>query len=205
MNCERCGQTHGPCKGHNKAGGPCGAKPRRGATVCHKHGGAAPQVKAKAELRVAEAKAAEAVETLGLPVAISPTDALLEEVHRTAGHVRWVEGQVRELAPDALTWGITQRKDIGSGEFPGIDVTEAAALNVWIDLYHRERKHLIDVCKAAIAAGIEERRVRLAEMQGELAGQALRAILAGLDLTREQRERVPTLVRRHLAVVPDVA
>ncbi len=42
------------CRGHNRAGDPCRMAPIRGATVCRVHGGSAPQVKRKAEERLAE-------------------------------------------------------------------------------------------------------------------------------------------------------
>ena len=40
------------CIGHKKDGTPCGLHSIKGATVCHKHGGGAPQVKAKAQQRL---------------------------------------------------------------------------------------------------------------------------------------------------------
>jgi hypothetical protein len=56
----------------------------------------------------------------------------------------------------------------------------------------------VKVCSEAIRAGIEERRIRLAEQEGALVAQAIRAILADLNLTAEQQERVPEIVPRHL-------
>ena len=42
------------CHGHNRNGDPCRRPPIQGATVCRAHGGAAPQVKAKAQRRLME-------------------------------------------------------------------------------------------------------------------------------------------------------
>lgn len=50
--CERCGLSHPRCKGHNKAGKPCGHMAIRGGVVCRLHGGSAPQVQAKAMERL---------------------------------------------------------------------------------------------------------------------------------------------------------
>jgi hypothetical protein len=147
------------------------------------------------------ALAEQAVKTYGLALDVSPTDALLDEVKWTAGHVAWLREQVQELERAALTWGRTKREDHGATEFPGINEIEQAAPNVWLDLYQRERKHLLDVCKAAIAAGIEERRVRLAESQGALLASVIRAILDDLALTPEQAARVPEVVPRHLRAI----
>lgn len=43
------------CKAHKKDGTPCGRWPVKGATVCPKHGGSAPQVRRKAQERLLEA------------------------------------------------------------------------------------------------------------------------------------------------------
>lgn len=199
------GHRPGTCGGHKKlarGGGPCdlaaGARTDHlGHGRCSYHGGNAPSGKLHAQREAASA----AVATYGLPRTIDPTDALLEEIHRTAGHVDYIAAQIRDLDPDGLVWGLTESADVQASEFPGTNTKHAAAINVWLELYHRERRHLVDVCKAAIVAGIEERRVNLAERQGELAGQALRAILTGLALTDAQRALVPTLVRTHLAIL----
>jgi hypothetical protein len=103
--CIKCGDVHPKGTCHNKAGKPCGFNLAEGAVVCHKHGGSAPQVKAKAEKRRQETRAREAVATYGLPVEIDPGTALLEEVSRSAGHVRWLRDVVQELDADALVWG----------------------------------------------------------------------------------------------------
>ena len=42
------------CKAHKKTGVQCGNDAIKGGTVCHKHGGSAPQVKKAAALRLAE-------------------------------------------------------------------------------------------------------------------------------------------------------
>lgn len=172
-----------------------------GQDVCGSHGGRAPQVKAAAERRLRQAEAERAVKTYGLPVDISPAEALLDEVKWAAGHVRWLRDRIQEIEQDALSWGKTSEVVKDSGEFPGVDVTHSAAPPVLLELYSRERKHLLDVCKAAIAAGIEERRVRLAESQGALLADVIRRILGELDLTPEQSAKVSEVVPRHLRAV----
>jgi hypothetical protein len=190
----------------------CGAKARSTGTACTRpvareggrcryHGGAAPQVRSAAERCDAEQQLAQAVKTYGLPVDVSPTDALLDEVRWTAGHVAWLRARVQELEQDAISWGKQSELDKQAGEFPGVDITHAAAPPVLVDLYLRERKHLLDVCKAAIQAGIEERRVRLAESQGALLADVIRRILGDLNLSAEQSAMVSEVVPRHLRAV----
>lgn len=142
------------------------------------HGGAIPQVKAAAAVRRAQAAAAQAVTTYGLPRTIAPAAALLEEIARTAGHVDWLGAQV------------------GALDDPTTDDSRP-----WVDLYRVERRHLREVCRDAIAAGVAERQVTLAEHQGHLMASVIGAVLAELQLTPDQRALVGTVVPRHLRAV----
>src|SRR5690606_7360026 len=144
-------------------------------TVCPNDGGKSPQAQRAAKQRLAEEKARQAAVTLGLRCAVSPADTLLEEVHRTAGHVAWLAARVQELGAsephgdrDPLVWGTTKVVDKGSGESPGVDTTEEAKPSIWYTLYAQERDRLVKVASEALKAGVEERRVRLAESQGQL-------------------------------------
>jgi hypothetical protein len=138
------------------------------------------------------------VATYGLPREVDPADALLEEVHRTAGHVAWLQVKVGDLDEQDLVWGTVQEVDRSSGEFGGTDTTQAAKPNVWLELYRAERRHLAEVCKTALAAGVAERQVRLAEQQGALIATVIGRILDDLDLSAEQRGMVAEVVPRHL-------
>jgi hypothetical protein len=193
------------CWGRNKrTHAQCGAPAMLGQNVCRHHGGSAPQSIKAAKERIAEEKARALVATYGRKVETTATQALLDEVQWTAGHVAWLRERVQEIETAAavagtdsehpLVWGITREKSGGEDE----GVTSEASPNVWLKLYQMERTHLVRVCSEAIKAGIEERRVRLAEEQGALVAQAIRAILGDLDLTVDQQRRVPEIVPRHL-------
>lgn len=169
----------------------CGANKRQGEGTCARpagwgtdhpgigkcklHGGGTQSHKAAAKTEMAR----QAVVTYGLPREISPDVALLEEVWRTAGHVQWL-GELVQLADSSQ---LTQRSEQGT-----------VTASVWVDLYQRERAHLVAVSKAALAAGIAERQVRVAEQQGALLAGAVNRILDGLNLTGEQRALVPQVV-----------
>ena len=181
------------CTSPKKDRTPCHS-PRmvRGTGRCRMHLGR------KAKDVIAEDQARKAVVTFGLPRDISPTDALLEEVRYTAGHVAWLREQVQALEAADLVWGLTEEAHKGATEFPGTDRTEAAKPNVWLELYYRERKHLVDVTKAAIAAGIEERRVRLEEAKGQLVADIIRRITGRLGLSAEQSAILPKIASEEL-------
>ncbi len=156
-----CGHSAGWSTEHNGRG------------RCSLHGGNTPTHLAHCR-RVA---LQEAVETFGLPREIEPTDALLEEVHRTAGIVRWLQLEVQ--AQDAAELAVKQ------GEL--------------LRLYRVERRHHVRVCQVAIAAGIAERQVRVAEQHAAMFAAALRGMFE--DLGVADHPKLGKIVRRHLTLL----
>ncbi|MEU3452156.1 hypothetical protein ABZ671_00735 [Micromonospora sp. NPDC006766] len=64
-----------------------------------------------------------------------------------------------------------------------------------------ERDRAANFAAKAVAAGIAERQVRLAERQGAMLAEVIRRILGDLNLTPEQSARVSEVVPRHLRAV----
>lgn len=192
---QRCGAKA------RSTGKPCTQPPVPGTTRCRFHGGAAPQVKAAAQRRAQMAAAQDAVAKLNLRREVDPHVALLDEVYRAAGVVAHLDEKVQSLPEQDLVWGVTELVEKTAGEFPGTDTTYAAELNVWVKWWREERTHLAKVAKMALDAGVEERRVKLAESQGALLADVIRRILADLDLSPEQQAKVSSVVTRHLRAV----
>ena len=144
-------------------------------------------------------QAYEAVRTFGLPVEIDPAAALLAEVRRSAGAVEWLGERVAELDPEEVIWSRTLGREITGTEFPSTVNEYRAAAHVWVQLYSAERKHLAEVCAKAISAGVAERQVRVAEEQGQLVGDLLRAIIDGLPA--EQRPAAYERARAQLVLI----
>lgn len=160
------------CTAHAKHSGErCKRSVVPGTTVCRYHGGLAPQVKAAAERRLELEAARQAMVTYGLPREVEPHEALVEELNRTAGHVTW------------LGWSVQL-----------LDENEVAD-HRWTRLYQEERRHLADVAKTCIAAGVAERAVRLAEDQAQQLARIVSAILADLghDLSDERTREIVRL------------
>lgn len=195
--CARCGQVHGRCTAHNRAGQPCGKHPLRGQQVCANHGGKSPRALNAAEVRLQQREALLAVETFGLPVPVDPHTALLEELHRTAGAVAWLGAIVADLERKDVVWGQTRVK-VG-GDDAG--TTHEAKPNLWVALWQGERKHLVDVAAACAKAGIEERRIQLAEGQGRMLAAVIQRILGRLDLSEAQRALVGSVVPEELRAI----
>lgn len=187
------------------SGRQCAQPAVPGAVVCRVHGGSAPQVKAAAQRRVEAAQQERLALAFGAPRDVEPGMAILEEIHRTAGLVDWYAARILDLDPDSdprvLSWGRVSESSKQAGAFPGTDTTWSAAPPVLLELWMRERKHLVEVCAAALKAGVEERRVRLAESQGALVAAAIRRILEALDLSGAQWDLVGTVVPRELRAI----
>lgn len=116
------------------------------------------------------------------------------------GDEDWVPGTDESGNPGAhaLVWGQTEYRDKTGGDDAGQTVVEQAGINIWYQLYLKEREHLAKVCSLALRAGIEERKVKLAESQGLLVADVIRRILNALGLTPEQQLLVPEIVPREL-------
>lgn len=175
-----------------------------GGTTCRVHGSGSKTAKAAAKRRIAEAKATaeaeKAVTLLGLPRDINPTDALLEEIRWTAGHVEWARKQVQALDAEGLTWGLDSQKETRGEKFE-TTYTEKGQLSVWYGLYMREREHLAKVCALALRSGVEERRVRVAEAYADQVCGLIDRLLVALDLSAEQAARAPELVASELRIL----
>jgi hypothetical protein len=129
---------------------------------------------------------------------VDPAKALLDEISWTHAHVQWLRAKVQELGTEDLVWGKTLHRE-GLGPEGPVDVSDhKAAPNIWYELYLKEREHLVKVSAAALRAGIEERRIKIAEDQGNLVAAVLQRILAALNLSPEQWAEVPTIVPREL-------
>jgi hypothetical protein len=162
----------------------------KGVGRCKLHGGASPSYLPELQRLIAT----QAVEKYGIPIQTDPQTALEEELDRTAGHVAWLRIQVAELEELGGPVGSEGVNDVGVRMHPSYKP------DLMLSLYQTERKHLTQVAKACIEAGIEERRVRLAESQGALIAKAITGILKelGVDMTNPQ---TPKVVRKHLALL----
>jgi hypothetical protein len=180
-----------------------------GAGRCRLHGGAT-----RSQLRHVERElAAAALAEYGLPVTVDPGEALLQEVHRSAGHVEWLAQLVASLEHggdgyrrDLLDAGGPAEREIYT-PLSGLKQLSRDGRyekpSTWWELYYAERRHLREVCRDAVATGVEERRVQLAERQGVILARVVRAILADLCLTEEQLALVATVVPQHLRAAAD--
>lgn len=188
-----------PGHGASGAQGLCGATKRSGGTCgnragfktdhvgygrCHLHGGSTRNHRASAKA----AQAADACHRFGISVEVDPSQALLEEVHRSAGLVAFYEAQVMDAEEENE---LTVRTMFG--EQP----------SVWVKLLAEERDRKIKVAATCVKLGLDERRVQLAEREGQLLANVLRGVLADLGVTNHPD--AAAVVRKHLALAAAAA
>ena len=189
---------------------PAAAWPRSGADVCRMHGGGAPQVKTAAAERVRQAEIVEMARVYGVPREVEAAVGIREEIWRTAGTISWLGEIVAGLKQEDIVFGTTRlERSTGTGTGQRGGDTESttavreAKLNLWVELLFRERKHFAEICAKAVALGLADREVQIAEQQGRLVASIVRAILGDevLALSPVQLERASEVVSRHFRLV----
>ena len=180
-----------------QTGKRCGAWAIPGGTVCKWHGGNAPNAKKAAAQRLQEDQARTDAARFAARTDIHPADALLELVHYQAGIVDYWRGRVEDVNDADLEWGVTREKT--GGDDAG--TTSEAAPHIAYRLLTEAQDKLAAYAAAALKAGVDERRVRLAEQQGALVAQVIRGVLAALNLTPEQEALVPRVVPEQLRLL----
>lgn len=148
---------------------PCGNRPARGSTVCWKHGGKAPQVKAKALERAVEEQARRALRKLtGERGTAEPVANPLLELSKIAGEaLRWKEiiaGQVAQL--EQL-------------RYQGVSGEQVRAE---ILLFERALDRCAAVLATIVRLNIDERLATITEQQGHILASVITTVLEQLDL-----------------------
>jgi hypothetical protein len=184
------------CPGTTYRGTPCRRKPGYGTNHpgeghCVDHDGTRRGIQAQpyslGEPQAAGRQFLERASFYGQPLDISPTEALLGEVRRSAGIVQWL-GEKLGMLEDRLP----QMSQVHEFEKGGtVYATDEAE---WLRLYLAERQHLARVAKLAIDAGVAQEQVRLARTQASLVVMAIRTVLERLGLDESQQGLVPQVV-----------
>lgn len=85
------------------------------------------------------------------------------------------------------------------------DWLESTLVGKQVHIWARERQRAVDrlakFSKDALALGIADRAVRLAEQYGATIAKYTRGLLDDLQLTTEQKKHAPAIVRKHLALL----
>lgn len=169
----------------------CGRRAIAGGNVCQVHGGSAPQVKAHAAVRAAVAQWAPGTEMR------DPGEVLLQLVTQS---IMRAERYAEEL--DALIAESPDLREALIGDAYGEHGTKVGEyIRGLAVLEAQERDRAASFAQKAIAAGLAERQVRLAEKQGQLMAAVLLRIIehTTLALSPEQKLAMPQVMREVLA------
>jgi hypothetical protein len=122
---------------------------------------------------------------MGAEKDINPFDAIMWCIRIKAGEVEWLSQKMQEL--DQKDW------------------IEESIFGKQMHLWQRERTAAIEllarISKDAVALGIAERSVRLAESYGASIARLLKGIHDDLQLTTAQKNMWPQIVRRQLILI----
>ena len=175
-------------------GGRCGAKTNRGTGPpcnqmagfgtdhpglgrCKYHGGAS-------SVGIGHA-VQERARLMGAPIDMNPIEAIIWSIRITAGEVKWLSEKIAEL-----------------DEVEGVENT---IMGKQFHLYVRERRDRVALLHRmgldALKLGLAERAIKMAEMYGVALSRFIMGILDDLNLTPEQAQLAPSVVRKHLVIL----
>ena len=174
------------CAGKTVEGKPSKRPPMIGSTFCDSHGGTKQSPVDRFRNKLLQ-NADFLASTYGLPIEVTPEQALMEELYRTNGHILWLQERITESDADDMIramW-IGQRS---SGYLTPQELEEYATTgqaHLWMQLYLKEREHLLQLTTKAIQLGLTERQVTLQEKVIDQIGEAITGLLVnlGVDLT----------------------
>jgi len=122
---------------------------------------------------------------MGAPKDINPLDAIIWCIRITAGEVEWLSMKIAEV--DEEQW--IEHTPLGK-QMHVLQRTRADA-----------QDRLVRYSKEAIALGLAERAIRLAEQFGATIGRLLQGVASDLELTPKQTKAWPNIVRKHLVLL----
>lgn len=170
---------------------------------CKHHGGSTPTHERSGAITLAHQRAL----VMGVPTDVDPIEAILKCIRISHGEVVYASERIAELDPEHAVGPVITTRPLklegGESAVQRAEEHGPPAVHIWIEVRRRAMRDLVDFSKAAIAAGIAERQVRVAEGQAVLMATAVRGILS--DLGVGDHPNAPAVVRRHLTLLAGVA
>lgn len=204
----KCGVVY---KGRPPCEQPAGkGTAHRGEGPCMYHGGNLPGVSRHHEDAIATFRANRALQTMAVPIQnADPEQTLLDLVAEAAGNVAFLGNAVMELAgmdvstnENGSRWQRMTGYAKGSALFgPKIDVDKEGNEHVvgeeeraMVKLYGQWSDRLAKYAKMALDAGIEKRRVEMAERHGEQIVIVINNVLVQMGISGDRLAEARTMV-----------
>lgn len=179
------------CTGRTRENVACRNNAITGGVVCRMHGGSAPRVKALAAVRaeVSKWQLGDATD--------DPGEVLLRLITQSRRRVEMYNAEIdRKVEEGMKIWGDEfelERILVGDQMFKardGIAQKAGEYIRGLVVLEGEERDRLANFAAKAIAAGIAERQVRLAERQGNVMAMVMSAAMDRAGLSQAQQDAV---------------
>ena len=180
MTVETEEQSHevnpGKCNARGRSGSLCGLSAgwgtkHPGIGACKLHGGSMPNHMIKAQREIVKREA----ESLGLSIEQDPATAIINLVWRCVGDLTFYSSKVAQEELLQVEVGPNGSKKLSA--------------HPWTVLYHQAEDRLAQVSQAALRAGVEERKVRLAERDAQTIFTAIQSSLAQLGMNDSDMSR----------------
>lgn len=131
---------------------------------------------------------------------VSPWDAILSEVRRSAYRAAWIDERVDLEAKRERALIDSDGSDFEKATDYEIAVRiRGDELRQWIEQSRKERSHLTKVAADAVRAGLSERYIDSLRAEAQMIAQALSKALDAAELTPIQRARASEALREALA------
>jgi len=223
--CQKCGKIHVTywgtvaCSAHISGSDPlepCSKAPKKGRVVCRSHGANLPTIARAAEqklaLMAAQGPIADLMRECDIPDQ-HPIDGLLEVVRVSGSMMRLLTIKVGELEEDTDVVEVLRENKAGdirlerrAGEdaFWMLDKDGQMVPHIYVQLLKIWTERYEKACATALSAGIEERRIRLAEDTADTFFSALSKAIAAAGLDPAMRAALNQAMANELRVTSNV-
>lgn len=138
---------------------------------------------------------------MGTALDVDPHDALLHCIRIAAGEVAYCDAQISRLEEDELFERPTKKQmaRMPSGKLILVEERrDAEVISRWIQFRDNAVDRMARYSKMALDAGIDERRVAVAERVADVLTPLLQNLADDLMLTPQQRELLPAVIGTRL-------
>ena len=145
------------------------------------------------------------VRALGVPVHVPPAQGLLDEIAQTLGELQWLRSILLaegERDPDTLFRGTRSVKRVDDGQGQVTTTSEAGpGQSVKLQTYIQWKRIYREQVTVALAHGIAERQIEIAERMAETHGQLVAAALDAAGVQGDQRVTALQAARERFVVL----
>ncbi|NUL43859.1 hypothetical protein F7P69_01405 [Cellulosimicrobium funkei] len=121
-------------------------------------------------------------------------ETLLTLIRQKRAEVLWLRSVVQGFSEDQLIWGLTEHRTSLGPEGP-VDVqTHQTTQNIWWKLLREAENQLASWTTAAAKAGVDERRMQIAEAEAAMIVRVLETFINRLELSPERHREARSIM-----------